>query len=116
MAVVTAACSSSGGGSAKPKSTTTTTAPSTPGARPGGAAWPTYHRDAARTGLEPSGPAAGSLRRAWESPALDGAIYAEPLFVGNQVFVATEGDTVYALDATTGQIQWQANPRAPAPP
>src|SRR5215216_5955733 len=115
MAVVGAACSSSGGGAAKRKSTTTTTAPPTSGAQPGGAAWPTYHRDAARTGLEPNGPAPGALRRTWESPALDGAIYAEPLFVGNQVFVATEGDTVYALDASTGQVQWQTNLGQPVP-
>src|ERR671910_9161 len=116
MAVVGGACSSSDGGSAKPKSTTTTTtAPPTSGAQPGGAAWPTYHRDAARAGLEPNGPAAASLRRTWESPGLDGAIYAEPLFVGNQVFVATEGNTVYALDATTGQVQWQTNLGQPVP-
>jgi outer membrane protein assembly factor BamB len=117
MAVVGGACSSSDGGSAKPKSTTTTTttAPSTSGAQPGGAAWPTYHRDATRAGVEPTGPAAGSLRRTWESPGLDGAIYAEPLFVGNQVFAATEGNTVYALDATTGQVQWQTNLGQPVP-
>ena len=115
MVMVGAACSSSGGGSAKPKSTTTTTAPSASGAQPGGGAWPTYHRDAARTGLEANGPAGASLRRTWESPGLDGAIYAEPLFVGNQVFAATEGNTVYALDATTGQVQWQTNLGAPVP-
>jgi len=115
FAVVGAACSSSGGGTAKRKSTTTTTAPPTSGAQPGGAAWPTYHRDAARTGLEPNGPAAASLRRTWESPPLDGAVYAEPLFVGNHVFVATEGDTVYALDGTTGQVQWQTSLGEPVP-
>ena len=89
LALVIAACSS--GSDTKTKSgagTTATTAPKTGGAQPGGA-WPTYHRDALRTGVEPNGPTPGSLRRVWESPGLDGAVYAEPLFVGNQVFVAT---------------------------
>jgi outer membrane protein assembly factor BamB len=117
VALIVAACSSGGGSNkAKPKSVTTaTTAPTTAGAQPTGGAWPTYHRDATRTGFEPNGPAADSLRRVWESTPLDGAIYAEPLFVGNQVFIATEGDTVYALDATTGQVQWQTHLGEPVP-
>jgi outer membrane protein assembly factor BamB len=114
--LVVAACSSGGSEKTKSKSgTTATTAPSTTGAQTSGATWPTYHRDATRTGFEPTGPAAGALRTVWESPALDGAVYAEPLFVGNQVFVATEGDTVYALDATTGQIRWQTHLGDPVP-
>jgi outer membrane protein assembly factor BamB len=115
-ALVAAACSSGGGNKAKRKSATTaTTAPSTGGAQPGGGAWPTYHRDPTRTGFEPSGPNPGSLRRVWESPGLDGEVYAEPLLVGNQVFVATEGNTVYALDGATGQVQWQAHLGDPVP-
>jgi outer membrane protein assembly factor BamB len=110
------ACSSGGGGNAKSQpGTTATTAPSTGGAQQTGGAWPTYHRDATRTGFEPTGPTPGSLRNTWESPGLDGAVYAEPLFVGNQVFVATEGDTVYALDAATGQVQWQTHLGEPVP-
>jgi outer membrane protein assembly factor BamB len=116
VTLLAAACSSGGGNKAKPKPTTTaTTAPSTANAQPGAAAWPTYHRDGTRTGFEPNGPNPGSLRRVWESPGLDGDIYAEPLFIGNQVFVATEGNTVYALDATTGQIQWQTHLGDPVP-
>ena len=115
LALVIAACSS--GSDTKTKSgagTTATTAPKTGGAQPGGA-WPTYHRDALRTGVEPNGPTPGSLRRVWESPGLDGAVYAEPLFVGNQVFVATEHNNVYALDATTGKVQWQKHLGEPVP-
>jgi outer membrane protein assembly factor BamB len=115
IAVLVAACSS--GSDTKTKSTTgttATTAPQTGGAQPGGA-WPTYHRDALRTGVEPTGPTPGSLRRVWESPGLDGSVYAEPLFVGNQVFVATEHNTVYALDAATGQVQWQKHLGEPVP-
>ena len=115
IALILAACSS--GSSTKTKSntgTTATTAQQKGGAQPGGA-WPTYHRDALRTGVEPNGPTPGSLRRVWESPGLDGAVYAEPLFVGNQVFVATERNNVYALDATTGKVQWQKNLGEPVP-
>ena len=115
IALVLAACSSAS--STKTKSntgTTATTATQKGGAQPGGA-WPTYHRDALRTGVEQNGPTPGSLRRVWESPGLDGAVYAEPLFVGNQVFVATERNNVYALDATTGKVQWQKNLGEPVP-
>ena len=116
VVTVGAACSSSGR-TAKPKSrsSTTSTPPSTSAAPSGGAAWPTYHRDGVRSGVEPSGPAPSSLRRVWETPTLDGAIYAEPLFVGSQVFVATEGNTVYALDATNGRVQWQVHLGDPVP-
>jgi outer membrane protein assembly factor BamB len=116
IALVLAACSS--GSDTKTKSgagKTPTTAPKTGGAQPTGGAWPTYHRDALRTGVEPNGPTPGSLRRVWESPGVDGAVYAEPLFVGNQVFVATEHNNVYALDATTGKVQWQKHLGDPVP-
>jgi outer membrane protein assembly factor BamB len=115
IALVLAACSS--GSDTKTKSnagTTAATAPTTGGAQPGGA-WPTYHRDPLRTGVEPNGPTPGSLRQVWESPGLDGAVYAEPLFVGNQVFVATEHNNVYALDSTTGKVQWQKHLGEPVP-
>lgn len=48
------------------------------------------------------------LAVAW-NVALDGAVYAEPLVVDGHVIVATEGDSVYSLDAQTGQIVWQAH-------
>jgi hypothetical protein len=39
------------------------------------------------------------------STALNGQIYAQPLVSGGTVFVVTETDNVYALDASTGAIQ-----------
>ena len=114
LALVLAACSSGSGSKTKSSTgTTATTAPRTGGQS--GGAWPTYHRDALRTGIEPNGPTPGSLRRVWESPGIDGAVYAEPLFVGNQVFIATEHNNVYALDGTTGMVQWQKNLGEPVP-
>jgi IPT/TIG domain/PQQ-like domain len=71
--------------------------------------WPTYHRDLGRTGNDGGEPAVTALSRAWTSPNLDGAVYAEPLAVGGKVIVATEGDSVYALDEVTGGVLWRTN-------
>jgi outer membrane protein assembly factor BamB len=46
---------------------------------------------------------------------LDGAVYAEPLVVGDHVLVATEGNSLYALDAHTGKVQWRTNAGSPVP-
>ena len=74
-----------------------------------GGDWPTYHRDNARTGFDPSVQASTTLLPGWRSTALDGEIYAEPLVVGGFVYVATENDTVYRLDRATGKVAWQAH-------
>jgi outer membrane protein assembly factor BamB len=71
-------------------------------------AWPTYHGDPARSGAA-AGPPLGDVRHAWTSPTLDGDVYAEPLVVGRLVVTATENDTVYALDATSGRVMWRAH-------
>jgi outer membrane protein assembly factor BamB len=52
-----------------------------------------------------AGPPLGHARRLW-SVTVDGAVYAEPLVVGGRVIVATENDSVYALDAVTGARLW----------
>ncbi len=74
--------------------------------------WTTYHRDNARDGYVASTPDPRSLSQAW-SAQLDGAVYAEPLVVGGRVIVATEGDTLYALDRTTGKALWRTNVGTP---
>src|SRR2546423_2543050 len=76
--------------------------------------WPTYHRDNARTGLAPGFPALGTLRRAWTA-ALDGAVYGQPLLVGDTVYAATEHATVSALAADTGQVRWSVHLGEPMP-
>ena len=78
----------------------TTTEPASATAPPGEATlddWPTYHHDNARSGVGPAQPAATTLRAAWLAK-LDGAVYGQPLVVGDRVLAATENDTVYALD------------------
>ncbi|MGA9372033.1 MAG: PQQ-binding-like beta-propeller repeat protein [Solirubrobacterales bacterium] len=68
--------------------------------------WPTYHANLARTGVDRTSPALGQVHRAWSRP-LDGALYAEPLAVGNRVYAATENNTVYALNARNGHVTWK---------
>ena len=80
----------------------------------GDANWTTYHGDNARTGDGPSSNFT-SIQLAWKSTRLDGSVYAEPLILGNAVFVATEGDTVYSLDAGTGTVLWQTHLGTPVP-
>ncbi|MDE3136761.1 MAG: pyrrolo-quinoline quinone [Acidobacteriota bacterium] len=86
----------------------------------------TYHNDLARTGLDPGEtiltPAnvnAASFGRLFSDP-VDGFVYAQPLYMSgvsipgkgthNVVYVATENDTVYALDADrAGPPLWRAS-------
>jgi outer membrane protein assembly factor BamB len=55
------------------------------------------------------------VHRLWTSDRLDGDVYAEPLILGEKVLVATEQDSVYALDTTTGKLLWHTNLGAPVP-
>jgi len=79
-----------------------------------GADWTTYHGDAARTGYLPTGPDPAAAALAWQTP-LDGAVYGSPLVVNGRVVAATEGGSVYGLDALTGAIQWRTHLADPLP-
>lgn len=100
-------------GSSAPASTTSTLAGSPPTTTVVPSAWPTYHHDAGRSGVDPGEPPATPIARAWTSSPLDGAVYAEPLVVGDRVIAATEDDSVYALSATTGAVVWSAKLGSP---
>ena len=76
--------------------------------------WPAYHRDGARSGMDPTAPVFSSVEPAWTSAELDGDVYAEPLYVGGRVFIATENNSVYALDASSGAGVWHAQLDPPA--
>jgi outer membrane protein assembly factor BamB len=72
--------------------------------------WTTYFHDPVRSGVDPDQPAItpSAVALAW-TQTLDGHVFAEPLVFNNQVFVATEANSVYALDAATGAILWRQN-------
>ncbi|GGL88784.1 outer membrane protein assembly factor BamB family protein [Nakamurella endophytica] len=70
------------------------------------AGWPTNHGDNRRTGYDPTAATYRGLRTAFGVP-LDGAVYGSPIVVGSTVVVATENNSVYALDAGTGRIRWR---------
>ncbi|HEU5229088.1 MAG TPA: PQQ-binding-like beta-propeller repeat protein [Ktedonobacteraceae bacterium] len=76
--------------------------------------WTTYHNNNARTGYLPNIPDPHQFTRAWDK-TLDGAVYAEPLVIGKQLIIATEGDSIYSLDAQSGQVQWRTQVGTPAP-
>src|SRR5579864_1091140 len=70
-------------------------------------AWTTYRHDAARSGIDPDSSSPVAPTQVWQSPALDGSVWGEPLVFGSNVYVATENDTVYALSVATGAVVWQ---------
>jgi outer membrane protein assembly factor BamB len=95
-----------------PASTAVASAAPTSAAARQAADWPTYDRTPERSGVSVSSPAPGVVRRSWTA-AVDGAVYAQPLIVGTEVIVATENDTVYALDASSGAVRWSRHLAAP---
>ena len=77
--------------------------------------WTVYHGDPLGTGADTSGITFNPPNPAWTSPVLDGQVYGEPLEATGRVFVATENDTVYALDANTGAVLWSTHVGTPVP-
>jgi outer membrane protein assembly factor BamB len=71
--------------------------------------------DNTRSGNDANEPAFSTVTNLWTSAQLDGMIYAEPLVVGTTVYVATEGDSVYALDAASGAQIWRTHIGTPVP-
>ncbi|WP_433786825.1 PQQ-binding-like beta-propeller repeat protein [Actinomycetospora sp. CA-101289] len=119
---VCVACGSQGGPPAAPSAappgsglslpSVTSTSPSASasaagGVRPAGD-WLTYHGDAARSGYVPSGPDPQSPAVAWQA-RLDGKVYASPVISRGLVVAATEGGSLYGLEATTGAVRWRTH-------
>jgi outer membrane protein assembly factor BamB len=76
--------------------------------------WTTYHRDNARSGYLADVADPTRLTQAWTA-SLDGAVYGQPLVVGDRVLVATEADSLYALELRSGRVQWHATVGEPVP-
>ena len=119
------ACSGSAGGGngtptgSAPPSRTLTSAPVSGGDSSGSgthpaAAWPTYGRDFARSGVAAGVARPGPLTVSWRAH-LDGAVYGQPLLVGQLVIAATENDSIYGLDQATGRVIWRRHVGTPVP-
>lgn len=119
LAVLAGCDGSSGGPSATEPAPAVTSSPASSAASGGastgattGAAdpaprdWPTYHGDAARTGVHPGMPAPSGRPRVVASLKLDAAVYASPIVVGGTVVVATENNSLYAF-TTDGRQLWR---------
>jgi outer membrane protein assembly factor BamB len=76
--------------------------------------WTTYHRDNTRSGYLPDVPDPQRLITLW-NVHLDGAVYAEPLVVHGRIIVATEGDSLYALNRDNGAVLWHTKVGTPVP-
>jgi polyvinyl alcohol dehydrogenase (cytochrome) len=99
---------------ASPTPTATSDPLPTSAASIAGADWTTYHHDNARTGTTTGLAPLGTLGTAWQAK-LDGAVYGQPLVVGDTILAATENDTVYGLNANTGATLWSAHLGTPVP-
>jgi hypothetical protein len=91
----------------------------------------TYHNDIGSTGLNPTenqlttaNVQVGSFGKVFTTP-VDGQVYAQPLVqtgltinggVHDVVFVATEHDSLYAIDAASGGVLWQRSFLDPSNP
>ncbi|MCU1492355.1 MAG: hypothetical protein JWO62_119 [Acidimicrobiaceae bacterium] len=75
----------------------------------------TFGYDNARSGDDPVDPRIAGLSSApaWNDDALDGVVYGEPLIYDARAYVATEGDSVYAIAARTGKVLWRVHVGTP---
>ncbi|GIH16866.1 cellulose binding domain-containing protein [Rugosimonospora africana] len=97
-----------------PTPTSASPTPSSSSPPPGNGDWPTYHRDNTRAGNATDLAPLSTLSVSWNS-TLDGAVYGQPLVVRGHIFAATENDTVYALNPSTGAVVWSAHVGTPEP-
>jgi polyvinyl alcohol dehydrogenase (cytochrome) len=70
----------------------------------------TYDYGNARSGHDTVDPAITGLSAGsrWDD-SLDAGVYAQPLIYDGTAYVATENDTVYAINAKTGAVQWHVH-------
>ncbi|MEP6599100.1 MAG: PQQ-binding-like beta-propeller repeat protein [Actinomycetota bacterium] len=118
MGLALAACTSGGTDPAPSEQPPTqTSAGSTPSPTTGPITppvpdWPTYHGDAARTGMSRVLPTpTGALHTT--AVNLDAAMYASPIVGAGVTIAATENNSVYGLDAS-GRPLWRAQLGPPA--
>src|SRR5947207_13833853 len=107
LGVLLVACSS--GRNTTPANSSGSAATPLASPSPLGGDWAVYHQNNGRGGVSPDQDPLGRVRRAWSSARLDELVYAQPLVVANNVIVATEGNSVYSLNASSGAVVWKTN-------
>ena len=75
--------------------------------------WPTYQHDAGRSGVDSTQASLTTTPLVQWTANVDAAVYAQPLFLNNQVLVATQNNTIYALNPTSGAVIWNQHLGAP---
>jgi len=65
-----------------------------------------FGRDGGRSGAGPQAPLFTTATQTWTAD-LDQQVYAQPLYLEDRVFVATENNTVYSLAAASGAVTWK---------
>jgi outer membrane protein assembly factor BamB len=74
--------------------------------------WPMYHQNAAHSGVDLDDTPATTAAMEWSAP-VDASLYAQPLVVVTTVFVATETNTVYAFNPSSGALLWTQHLASP---
>jgi outer membrane protein assembly factor BamB len=74
-------------------------------AAPSTGSWVTFGHDAHRSGVDPDQPPFSAVTVDW-TVDVDGDVYAQPLVWNGVVYVATELNSVFAFNATTGALLW----------
>src|SRR5215831_18707389 len=73
----------------------------------------TASQNVMRNGWDPNepdmGPSAVPSFTQLFATTVGGQVYAQPLVIGSTVFVATENDWIYGLDAATGAVKWSTH-------
>ena len=113
--VLAAAGCAQGSGSRDAGPPATRTAPLAASGNPT-STWSTYPRTNTRAGDAGSSAPwlTGTLHARW-TRNLDGAVYGQPVLVGKTAIAATENDTVYALNISTGATVWSHHLGTPVP-
>jgi outer membrane protein assembly factor BamB len=86
-----------------------------PAAAAAGSKWTVYHGNASGSGVYKHSISLSHVHQVWQSPALTGQLYGEPLVSGKYIYVATTADVVYALNAADGTVAWSTTVGTPVP-
>ena len=78
-----------------------------------GSKWTVYHANRSGSGVYRGSISLSHVHQVWQSPALTGQLYGEPLVKGKYVYVATTADVVYALNAADGSVAWSTTVGTP---